>query len=93
LIITKIKALKNYKLLLSVNNTKFIKEVLNTNEVTGNALLVEVDLLKSIDEITFTLNNRYSTVEKCNQENQLFVVTRKNGTVLIKSVTCFVSKR
>lgn len=84
---------KNDTLILSINNQKFIKEILTTDEVTGNALLIEVDSLKNIDEVKLVLNSKNKTVIKCNNENQLFVVTKKDNNLLIKSVIYFPPNR
>lgn len=84
---------QNDTLILGVNDQRFIKEVLNTNEVTGSALLIEIDSLTNIDEVSLVLNNKNKTVVKCNDKNQLFVVTKKNNILLIKSVTYFMSNR
>lgn len=77
---------KNDTLVLDINNQRFIKEVLTTDEITGNALLIEVDSLKNVDEVSIELNSKNKTVIKCNNENQLFVVTKKDHNLLIKSV-------
>lgn len=84
---------KNDTIILSINNQRFIKEVLTTDEVTGNALLIEVDSLKNIDEVNIVLNNKNRTVINCNNENQLFVVTKKDKNLLIKSVSFFPPNR
>jgi hypothetical protein len=84
---------KNDTIILSINNQRFIKEVLTTDEVTGNALLIEVDSLKNIDEVNIVLNSKNKTVINCNNENQLFVVTKKDKNLLIKSVSFFPPNR
>lgn len=83
---------KNDSLTIKVNNRRFIREVLNTNEITGNALLVEIDSLKNVKEISLRINNTKETTVRCDPDNQLFVVTQKNDTLFIKGVTAFKAK-
>ena len=84
---------KSDTLILSIDNKRFIKEVLTTDEVTGNALLIEVDSLKNIEEVSIVLNSKNKTVVKCNNENQLFIVTKKDDNLIVKSVSFFPSNR
>ena len=84
---------KNDTLILSINNQRFIEEVLTSDEVAGNALLIGVDSLKNIDEVNLILNSKNKTVINCNNENQLFVVTKKDKNILIKSVSFFPPNR
>ena len=83
---------KNDTLTICVNNKRLIKEVLNTDEVTGSALLVEIDSLKNIKEIRLKINNEKEAIIQCDHDNQLFIVTQKEDTLMIKGATSFKPK-
>jgi hypothetical protein len=82
---------KNDTLYIKVNNQGLIKEVLNTHEITGNALIVEIDSLKNIEEIRLKINNGDEVIVKCDHDNQIFVATQKDNTLMIKAVKSFKS--
>ena len=83
---------KSDTLTILVNNKRLIKEVLNTDEVTGSALLVELDSLKNIKEIRLKINNEKEAIIHCDYDNQLFIVTQKDNVLTIKGVTSFKPK-
>jgi hypothetical protein len=80
-------------LLLEVNKKKFLKEVINTSEITGSALIVAIDSVNKVNEIGIKINNMKKVFFKCNWENQLFIIKLKKDSLFINGVTSFPTPR
>ena len=78
---------------IRVNNQSFLNTIISTSEISGGALLVEIDSLKKLYDISIQLNSGTVTNLKLDKDNQLFVVRYHDDTLNIKSVTVFVANR
>jgi hypothetical protein len=76
-----------------VNKKKFLKEVINTSEITGSALIVAIDSVNKVNEIGIKINNMKKVFFKCNWENQLFIIKLKKDSLFINGVTSFPTPR
>lgn len=83
----------NDSLKIQVDNKNFLKTVISTNEVSGGAILVEIDSLSKLDEISIRLNSGPLANLRLDIDNQLFVVRYQNDTLIVKSVTYFYANR
>jgi hypothetical protein len=83
----------NDSLLLEVNGKKFLNEVISTDPISGNALIVPIDSISKIHEIGIILNRRKKITFKCNNLNQLFVIWFRQDSLIIEGVTTIPAPR
>lgn len=74
-------------------NRNFLSTVISTDEISGGAILVSIDSLKNLNEISIQLNSGPIANLKVDIYNQLFVVRYLDDTLNIKSVTFFKANR
>jgi hypothetical protein len=83
----------NDSLKIKVDNKRFLNTVISTDEISGGALLVKIDSLKKMNDLTIQLNSGAIANLKLDKDNQLFVVRYHNDTLNIKSISFIIPNR
>lgn len=78
---------------INVNNKLFLKTKISTSEKTGKALLVEVDSVQKVNQLSIQINKGQIVRINCDHNNQLFTVNYINDSLKIKSVSYFIPGR